>query len=211
MSSPEYENGYNSQYGEERPTQEEGSSTADTPTHPPATRSTGQPECDDVDGGDHPRNPRMSRTTLSLAATIIPAWEEMSQLQLKDAIRTRDGMRCRECGMSNDEHLAKAGTYLEVHRLFPSAIYHPLTCITLCRWCHDKKPTRIAKVVYCQPEQQAKDGMALPLWINTYIREHVDLHHAILDECKRKGMDADDLIREILMRYFGHLPFDYCI
>jgi hypothetical protein len=70
---------------------------------------------------------------------------------VKPAVRRRDGMRCTQCGMTNDQHMDKYGWSLEVHRLTPGSPYTVEGCVTLCRKCHGripKRPWRTATDVY---------------------------------------------------------------
>lgn len=66
----------------------------------------------------------------------------MGVLEIKAAVRARDGHRCTECGMTNEEHRKKIGRSLEVHRLTPGSPYTIEGCQTLCRYCHSSKPKR---------------------------------------------------------------------
>jgi hypothetical protein len=59
---------------------------------------------------------------------------------VKPLVRERDGFRCVECGLSNDEHRAQTGRQLDVHRLVPGSEYTVAGCVTLCRACHGPKP-----------------------------------------------------------------------
>lgn len=62
--------------------------------------------------------------------------------RIKAAVRTRDGMCCTKCGMTNDAHLKRTGKQLEVHRVRPGSAYstEPGACVTLCRSCHGPEP-----------------------------------------------------------------------
>lgn len=64
----------------------------------------------------------------------------MTEQQIKAAVRERDGYKCRECCMSNFEHVLNTGRSLEVHRLVPGSKYTIEGCVTLCRKCHGPKP-----------------------------------------------------------------------
>lgn len=66
----------------------------------------------------------------------------MSILDIKKAVRERDGYRCTQCAMTLQEHVAKYGWGLEVHRLKPGEPYSVEGCVTLCRGCHVSKPKR---------------------------------------------------------------------
>jgi len=64
----------------------------------------------------------------------------MNVLQIKAAVRERDGYKCTECGMTNFEHVLLVGRSLEVHRLAPGSVYSIEGCVTLCQPCHSSKP-----------------------------------------------------------------------
>jgi hypothetical protein len=81
-----------------------------------------------------------------------------NELKVKEAVRARDGYRCRECGMTNAEHQRHFGRSLEVHRFIPGAAYTVEGCGTLCRWCHLKQPKSTHVRVY-----QMKNGAVRPL------------------------------------------------
>jgi hypothetical protein len=68
----------------------------------------------------------------------------MDVLQIKAAVRARDGFKCLECGMTQADHLATYGQDLDVHRVVPGSAYStdPGVCQTLCRRCHGPKPRR---------------------------------------------------------------------
>lgn len=66
----------------------------------------------------------------------------MNVLQIKAAVRTRDGHCCTECGTTSDQHRARYGRTLEVHRLKPGSEYTVDGCVTLCKPCHGPKPRR---------------------------------------------------------------------
>lgn len=62
--------------------------------------------------------------------------------KIKREIRQRDGWRCTECGLSDEEHHELYGKTLEVHRIIPGSSYDLEGCTTLCRACHGSKPKR---------------------------------------------------------------------
>lgn len=61
---------------------------------------------------------------------------------IKKAVRERDGYKCQECGMTQEEHKKKHKSGLEVHRITPGSEYsvEPGVCETLCKICHSRKP-----------------------------------------------------------------------
>jgi hypothetical protein len=87
-------------------------------------------------------------------------------LTVKAAVRERDGYRCTDCGMTNEEHRVQYGKSLDVHRLVPGSAYTPDGCVTLCRKCHASKPKRPAGQGECSSFRppldirQAVDDMA---------------------------------------------------
>jgi 5-methylcytosine-specific restriction endonuclease McrA len=60
--------------------------------------------------------------------------------EVKEAVRLRDGMCCKECGMTDAEHVRYYGRTLDVHRINPGSEYTVDGCVTLCRMCHRSKP-----------------------------------------------------------------------
>jgi DNA-binding XRE family transcriptional regulator len=64
----------------------------------------------------------------------------VSAAETKSTVRHRDGMRCTECGITNEAHVALHGRSLEVHRVSPGSAYTLDGCVTLCRACHNPKP-----------------------------------------------------------------------
>lgn len=66
----------------------------------------------------------------------------MNVARLKNSIRQRDGFRCTQCGMTNDQHREQHNRQLDVHRLVPGSEYKPEGCITVCKACHRSLPRR---------------------------------------------------------------------
>lgn len=64
----------------------------------------------------------------------------MTEFQIKEAVRERDGRRCTECGIGEDEHYALHKQALHVHRINPGSPYSVEGGVTLCRKCHGPKP-----------------------------------------------------------------------
>jgi hypothetical protein len=67
-----------------------------------------------------------------------------SEAEIKRRVRERDGYRCTDCGVTNDQHVALTGRALQVHRVVPGSDYSekPGVCVTLCKACHGPKPRR---------------------------------------------------------------------
>jgi hypothetical protein len=66
----------------------------------------------------------------------------MNVADIKTAVRERDGHRCTGCGMTAEEHRARYGRTLDVHRTVPGSIYTLDGSVTLCRACHAPQPKR---------------------------------------------------------------------
>lgn len=72
----------------------------------------------------------------------------MNVLEIKATVRSRDGYRCVDCGMTNDEHLSIYGRALEVHRKEPGSAYSVDGCETVCKGCHGLKPRQPHGAIY---------------------------------------------------------------
>ena len=66
----------------------------------------------------------------------------MSSNEVNEAVRERDGHRCRECGLADVDHVERFGRRLEVHRITPGSLYTLDGCVLLCCTCHGAKPKR---------------------------------------------------------------------
>ena len=55
---------------------------------------------------------------------------------IKTRVRKRDKYQCVDCGMSQQAHLLKYDSKLQVHRLMPGSLYSLEGCVTVCRECH---------------------------------------------------------------------------
>lgn len=64
---------------------------------------------------------------------------QMTVLEIKAAVRARDGLKCIECGMTAEQHIERYGVTLDVHRLVPGSKYAIDGCVTLCKKCHGPK------------------------------------------------------------------------
>src|SRR5262245_52577978 len=109
-----------------------------------------------------------------------------TELAIKDNVRIRDGFKCRDCGMTQDEHLEKFGRILDVHRVLPGIVYREESCVTLCRDCHGKKPRRTGEAFW------AKD--LLWIGINLYDRKDRILFDELFFFAKKMGCSLEVLI-----------------
>lgn len=73
------------------------------------------------------------------AAPYGPGWNQ----EKKETVRERDGYKCQDCGMEQDEHLERHGEKLHVHHIQkarsfddPAERNDESNLITLCRSCH---------------------------------------------------------------------------
>jgi hypothetical protein len=113
-----------------------------------------------------------------------------SEAAVKKAVRERDGYKCRDCGMTQEEHKAKHEQALEVHRLIPGIVYHPDTCVTLCLDCHNKKPRKIPAALWCKDLRWAI--------LNLYDERDAALYRALRAEMDRTSTDFGEVIRAML-------------
>ena len=129
----------------------------------------------------------------------------MTDSDIKALVRKRDGYRCRDCGMTDEDHIEKNGRSLDVHRLLPGVRYSPHSCITLCRACHGKKPRTIEQALF-SPES----GLHWYI-LNAYDREDAHIIDRLRSEADRLGIALGAVIQAILRDHFdGHTP-DYVI
>lgn len=63
--------------------------------------------------------------------------EAMTTLEIKQAVRKRDGNQCQDCGRMHQP----SERALDVHRITPGSAYSDEEgyCVTLCRGCHRKR------------------------------------------------------------------------
>jgi hypothetical protein len=74
----------------------------------------------------------------------------LSDAKIKELVRERDGYKCRDCGMSDEDHQEKFDQTLEVHRLVPGVEYGQTWCVTLCCDCHKKKIRKTGDAFWCK-------------------------------------------------------------
>lgn len=65
----------------------------------------------------------------------------MTVLDIKDAVRCRDGYRCVDCGLLQPVHRKT----LDVHRVIPGSVYTLEGSVTLCRKCHKIRHGKIKR------------------------------------------------------------------
>lgn len=111
--------------------------------------------------------------------------------EIKSAVRARDGFRCTQCGMSNEEHLQKTGRSLEVHRLTPGSPYTMEGCKTLCRRCHGSKPKR-AKGTF---------DLGHPGKQQVMFRVTEKLYERVKETARGMGLDVANFLRYLMTRH----------
>jgi hypothetical protein len=132
----------------------------------------------------------------------------VTEVEAKALVRQRDNYKCRDCGMTNDDHLAKNGRALDVHRIIPGYYYDPALCVTLCRSCHAKKPKTIDSAFWADEE---KAGI-LFFFLNLYSPSHRRVYDALQVEAEHQGIEVGELLGTILLEYCEqHAPLNYVI
>lgn len=66
-------------------------------------------------------------------------------MDVRDAVRKRDGYRCVCCKRKSS---ANDGRAHDVHRIFPGGNYVLGNCITLCRGCHAYMPKKPEQLIW---------------------------------------------------------------
>lgn len=92
----------------------------------------------------------------------------MTEAQIKQAVRERDGFKCVECGMTQEQHYEKYGRDLEVHRDPPGAPYSIDICVTMCRVCHGPMPRRRH---HSRPYVKIDDDLAEMLYFTALVEK----------------------------------------
>lgn len=126
-----------------------------------------------------------------------------SESSVKADVRERDGYKCRDCGMTAEEHQNTYGRALNVHRLIPGIIYQAHSCITLCEECHRTKPRNTGDAFW------AKDLR----WFgfNLYDEGDAALFRQLAHHAERGNVSASAYLTRILRQHFETLPPDYQI
>jgi hypothetical protein len=118
----------------------------------------------------------------------------MTEVQVKAAVRRRDGYRCTQCGVTNLTYLAVTGRSLDVHRIVPGSEYTLDGCVTLCRKCHGPKPRRPHHyspppgegrkyVIYLKPELAAT--------LRAYVDEHEKAVQKVIARAIRQFLERE--------------------
>lgn len=131
----------------------------------------------------------------------------MSEFTVKSAVRKRDGNRCQQCDITEEEHLAKYNIHLNVHRLIPGSAYRENLCVTLCHACHGTMPRNLKQVVFWPSE---RTGVRL-YFFNLYDEDHVNLVEALDKRAEELKIETGELIMKILQDHVAKLSSDYCI
>lgn len=120
-----------------------------------------------------------------------------SDASIKAAVRARDGYKCRDCGMTNEEHIAKYKRKLNVHRLLPGSTYRVGLCVTLCQDCHKKKPKSLSDAVFY-------DYSDIRLFlVNLYDPGEKYIFDGITEIASRSGKEFSDVVNEALRLYIA--------
>jgi hypothetical protein len=153
------------------------------------------------DGGDKPFYRWLENQRRNVDQDEPP--KEPTELEIKEAVRVRDGHKCLDCGMTAEEHKEKFDTKLHVHRLVPGMTYTPGWCVTLCQTCHGKKPKKM------------EDGFfAADLrWfgLNLYDASHRAVWERMVDYCREYEICPAALVAAAIERLLDDQPNNYCI
>jgi hypothetical protein len=116
--------------------------------------------------------------------------EELTDLEIKEKVRERDGRKCRDCGTTSEEHIEQHGRDLDVHRLIPGSPYGEGWCVALCRACHGKKPKNALDALFCADLR----------WVcfNLYNGRDAQLYAALKRRCGAEGLS--DFLAQLLER-----------
>jgi DNA-binding XRE family transcriptional regulator len=69
----------------------------------------------------------------------------LAKVRVLKAVHDRDGHRCLDCGMTEEQHLLQFGRKLDTHRVIPGSRYTIEGCRTYCLQCHSRKAKRGAR------------------------------------------------------------------
>lgn len=128
-------------------------------------------------------------------------------MSVQDDVRTRDGYKCLDCGMTHEEHIAKFGRQLEVHRLVPGIVYEPDWCVTLCHDCHTKKPRDLKGVVFGKPRET---GLAI-IYLSLYEPGSKRAYEQLMSMAIAKNEEFEIVAADLIIDALNAAPPDYCI
>ncbi len=133
----------------------------------------------------------MSNGTVDV--TLLPEY------RIKQMVRERDGFKCFDCGMTQEQHLLKYGSDLQVHRMDKRAAYDLTHCVTLCYPCHGsvKRNPRVVR--------------AKVLLDFTRGNQDIELWNQLVGESVRLQRDIDSVIMGILRYAFEDDAPDFVI
>jgi 5-methylcytosine-specific restriction endonuclease McrA len=114
----------------------------------------------------------------------------MNVLEIKRAVRERDGNCCTQCGVDNADHLELHGKSLHVHRLIPGSEYSVEGCVTLCIDCHGPQP---------KSEYGSRNVIKIRPALFAQLRALADYN------CTTAAQEANRLLREALEK-LGYWP-----
>lgn len=123
----------------------------------------------------------------------------MTEVQIKAAVRERDGFKCVDCGITNDAYLLTNKRALDVHRLKPRSRYVVEGCVTLCLSCHKKRHGAINRSAAGGPGKHrlvfiahrnwravrvaaALNNMSVPQFLNWLFETHLSETLKLVDE-----------------------------
>jgi len=132
------------------------------------------------------------------AYPVVEAAEEESDLEIKEKVRARDGKKCRDCGMTSEEHLEKYERDLDVHRLVPGVAYGEPWCVTLCRACHGKKPKNAYDSLFCADLRW--------FYFNLYNERDARIYQAMIRRYGPHGLSSflTDILERSLQEVLDH-------
>jgi hypothetical protein len=122
---------------------------------------------------------------------------ESSDVEIRKAIRKRDGNKCRDCGMTSEESRKKYDKDLDVHRLVPGCAYNHILCVTLCRACHAKKVKNTLSALFSADLRV--------FMFNMYDPEDRQMYDAIRRTAARRAVTHETVLVEAL----GHIAEEW--
>jgi hypothetical protein len=131
----------------------------------------------------------------------------MTDVEVKALVRQRDSYRCRDCGMTNEQHEQEHGRALDVHRLIPGSAYRLESCVALCRSCHSQKPKSLADAFFSESE---KSGLVF-IYLNLYNRLDRVVWERLSAEADERGVHVSTVVDDLFYRYAGVFHPDYVI